>query len=133
MMILALATLLLSLGWLTEGIRYHRSASEIERRLAEVLSSHPTLQSRLTRENIYKKYATIDREQRRFRQTVRAIGTLVSKDSKLDLLALDDKGYRATISVAAQKRKTLESLAKENGLQVARSSGNKLQLQGTWQ
>jgi hypothetical protein len=130
--VLLLAALLLSLSWLVEGIRYARAAQAAASRLNEALAAHPTLQSRLTRENIYAKYHRIDRTQRQFRETVRAIGSLVSKESKLDSLTLDPQGYRATLSVHPKKLQTLETLAQDQGLGVASASGTTLKLKGAW-
>jgi hypothetical protein len=131
-LVLSGALLILGLGWVLEGFRYHRAATAEEKRLEKVLEAHPTLRSRLTRENIYNKYHAVDRRQRQLRRTVRAIGTLVSKDSKLDSLAIDEKGYRATLSAQAKKLQTLRELADDAGLPAKISSGKKLEIRGSW-
>jgi hypothetical protein len=131
-LLLSGALLLLGLGWVAEGFRHHQAATAEERRLDRVLESNPTLRSRLTRENIYKKYHAIDRRQRQLRRTVRAIGTLVSKDSKLDSLTIDGEGYRAILSAQAKKLKTLRELADDVGLPAKITSGKKLEIRGSW-
>lgn len=128
---LVAASLLLGLAWLAEGIRYQRATGALTQELERSLEQHPTLRSRLTRENIHGKYSRIDRRQRQIRDTVRAIGTLISKESKLDTLALDEKGYRATISAPSKKLKTLKELADGAGLH-ATVKGGALELSGGW-
>jgi len=128
---LAVAALLLGIGWLAEGIRYQRSAHSLGQELERVLQEHPTLRSRLTRENIHGKYSRIDKHQRQIRDTVRTIGILISKDSKLNTLAIDEKGYRANISVPRKKLRALKELAAESGLLAAEKSG-RLEVAGAW-
>ena len=125
------AALLLAIAWFAEGIRFQRSASGLKNALQEELSRHPTLQSRLTRENIYEKYRKIDTQQRRIRETLRRIGTLVSKESRLDSLTVDAKGYTALLDAPGPKLSTLKLLASKAGLS-ARVDGAKLRIEGSW-
>ena len=125
------AALLLGIAWFAEGIRFQRSAAGLENALQEELSLHPTLRSHLARENIYEKYRKIDTRQRRIRETLQRIGTLVSKESRLDSLTVDAKGYTALLDAPKSKLSTLKRLASKAGLS-ARIDGTKLRIEGSW-
>jgi len=129
---LVVAALLLGGAWLLEGIRDTRQAGNLEENLSAELAEYPTLQSRLARQNILEKYRKIDRRERQIRDRIQALGTLTSKETRLNSLTIDETGYQASIELPASKRNTLTEMAREAGLKVERSD-RELELKGAWQ
>jgi hypothetical protein len=129
--LLASALLLLAVAWIVEGWQYHRAAQELRKPLEQSLKVHPTLASGITRRNILQRYRDLDRPQRKIRETLRSIGSLTSKDSRLSSLKITPTGYEAGIEAPAQKLPALIKLAKQEGLSAS-VSGNTLLLKGAW-
>ena len=124
---------ILGAAWMIEGIRHAKSASELEARLEKALQEHPALQSRLARTNILEKYRSIDRLQRQIRDRIHAVGTLVSKETKLNRLKVDAQGYQASIDAPSSKLPTLKQMAREADLKLSQKPGaGGLELKGTW-
>jgi len=129
---LVVAAMLLGGAWFIEGVRYARSAQALETHLSTLFQEHPALQSRLARTNILQKYQSTDMLQRQIRDRIHSIGTLVSKETKLDRLSVDTQGYEAVIHAPSSKLSTLKQMAKESGLSLKEGDAG-LHLKGTWQ
>jgi len=128
---IGLILFLLGAVWIAEGIRYRSAISALEARLKAAAGNDPTLVSRITRKNIHDHYVTIDRRQRQIRETMRNIGQLISKDSKLSRLKIDSKGYEASIDAKKNRLRTLKKLADSSAL-PARIEGETLKVKGAW-
>jgi len=131
-LVITLLLMFLAGAWFLEGIRYHRSASAFVERLQRATEKNPALASRITRQNIHTRYLTLDQRQRGIRMTLRRIGTLISKDSKLSHLKVDESGYEAVIESRPAKISTLKKLALSAGL-PAKTDGSRLIVKGAWQ
>jgi hypothetical protein len=129
---IAAGLLLLGIAWFIEGIRYHQASRKYERALTQAAEAHPALASRITRNNIYKKYSSIDHRQREIRETLKKIGRLVSKTSKLDSLHLDERGYEAIIDAPTVKLASLKGIADSLDL-PSQPKEKTLHIQGRWQ
>lgn len=130
-LVLTLAFALLAIAWMIEGIRYHRAAIDVQRPLEKALKENPKLASGILRHNIYQRDNSLDKVQRRLRETLRKIGKLTSRDSKLSELKISPSEYEATIEAPSSKLRILKNLAKNEGLSVE-ISGGKLKLKGAW-
>ncbi len=126
------AFLLLALAWMAEGVRSSRVADAFDRQFSKIASGSPALSSGITRRNIHDRYAAIDRHQREIRQTLRKIGRLISKESKLSSLQFDEKGYVVEIDTKNSKVNTLRKLAEAEGFS-ATVKGNQLLIRGRWE
>lgn len=129
--ILAAALLLLAVAWGVEGWQYHRAGTKLQAPLEQSLEDNPTLASGITRRNILQRYRDLDRPQRQIRQTLKSIGSLTSKDSRLTSLEITPEGYEAKIEASPGKLPTLSRLAKEAGLSST-ATGNTLVVKGAW-
>jgi len=129
---LILAAILLGGAWLIEGVYTANKAVEIQDNLSDLLEEHPALQSGLARRNILEKYRAIDTHQRKIRQKIHSIGSLVSKESKLKTLEVGNQGYRAIIEAPSSQRSTLKEMAKNADLDLT-EHGAELQIKGAWQ
>jgi len=133
--LLAVLLGILGVGYFAEGYRYRRAISAEEAKLDTLLAANPSLSSSYTRESTYKKYSTTNTQQRRIRDRIKAVSRLTSKESKLDSLTVDAKGYQAALTVP-NKPKTLQSLKailRSNHLNNAKFSGNKLEISERFQ
>lgn len=129
--LLILAATIFGGAWFIQGLNDARSADRIREELSRTVEEHPTLQSGPVRRNILEKYSTIDKRQRQIRQKIRAVGSLVSKETKLRELEMDEQGFRAFVEAPASKRTTLRQMAEEAGLETAVESRG-LRIKGAW-
>jgi len=125
---------LFGLAWISEGFYYRQQIETFRKSLGKAVGGERLLASGITRESIFKKYHTIDLRQRKIRDTVRKIGSLIGKESKLERLELTPKGYHAELSVTSGKIKEVQKAA--DGLGISSSVDrvhSKVTLKGTWQ
>lgn len=128
---ISLLLLLLALFWVGEGLRYRQERLSLEAKVQEVSEGDPTLVSAITRRNIRDRYRSIDRRQRQIRTTMRKIGRLISKETKLSRLNIDTQGYEAIIETTKNRLHTLKELADSLAL-PSRSDGKRFIVKGTW-
>lgn len=124
--VISILLLLLSVGYIAEGLRYQKSLSTLDERVDRLKSKYPSLKNRstLVLDSIYKSDYVIDSLQRKIRDRLKAISSLTSKNSKIDKLKIDDKGYAVTISSDKKTMKKLLKYAKTKNLKVNSSSGS---------
>lgn len=126
---------LLGLLWFAEGYRTHRAIGSAETRLEQLLDANPSLRSSYTREATWKKYSTTNTQQRRIRDRIKAISRLTSKETKLDTLSVDTKGYKAALSVPDNPKtlQSLKTLLRDGHLKNGRFNGGKLETSEVFQ
>jgi len=125
----------LGLAWFAEGYRYHRAIGTAESRLEQLLDANPGLRSSYTREATWKKYSATNAQQRKIRDRIKAISRLTSKETKLDTLTIDSKGYKAALSVPDNPKtlQSLKTLLQDGHLKNGRFSGGKLETSEVFQ
>ena len=128
---ISLALLLLGVIWTTEGIRYRKAKTSLVEKTQKLTEQNPALASSIVRKNIHDQYAAVDRLQRQVRDTLRRIGRLISKESKLSHLKVDARGYTAVIEASGNRLATLKKLADSADL-PATIKGTQLVLHGEW-
>jgi hypothetical protein len=122
------------LSWIAEGIHYRQQIGSFHEQLGQAVGEESLLASRITRESIFKKYDAIDRRQRKIRETVRKIGSLVGKESKLERLKVTPKGYEAELDVKQNKIEEVRQAASSLGLSPSVDKPrSKVLLKGSWQ
>jgi len=134
-LLLAGALSLLGLGYAAEGYRYGRNIKIQEQHLEKQLDAHPALRSSYAREATYKKYTALNTQQRRIRDRIKAISRLTGKETKLNSLNIDTKGYQATLNVPdkAKTRHAVKTILQSAGIKNAKYTGGKLEISEVFQ
>jgi len=122
---------LLAIGYFFEGIRYQKSISLADEKIEAVKSRHPQLQGKsdIVLNNLYESKFAIDSMQRKIRDRLKSISKLTSKESKIDSLKIDQKGYEVLISVDKKSLVDLKKIAKSKKL-IVQDANNSLMLKG---
>ena len=124
-LMLAAAFSLFAIIFFVEGSRYGANAQEGEAKMQELLEAYPSLQSKYTRESIVNKYKTIDRLERKKREFVKAISSIIFKGVTLNSLQIDAKTLKAQFTCKdAGVAKRVKALAKKNQLKILPVSGS---------
>ncbi len=130
---IAISTLLalLSTGYIAEGLRYQSALSSLEDKVNKAKNKYPSLKNKssMVLNNLYQSNHEIDSLQRKIRDRLKDISRLTSKNSKIDILKIDTKGYQATITADNKSIKELQKHAKAKKLIIA-SAKDKLKLKG---
>ncbi len=93
--------------------------------MQELLEAYPSLQSKYTRESIVNKYKTIDQVERKKRELVKAVSSMIFKGVTLDSLQIDAKILKAQFTCKdAAVSKRVKALAKKNQLKILPVSGS---------
>jgi hypothetical protein len=121
---LAIAFGIFGTAFWIDGINSNRQIIELDNRLGDKFAKYPSLQSSITRRNIYSKYSKIDKEQRGIREFLKAIGKVVTIDSKVDSLDIEKNRAEATIKIKNGKISKIKSIAKRSGLKVTTKSSD---------
>ncbi len=120
---------LFGFGWWLDGLKINKTYNILDEKLASQLSQYPSLQSSIARENIYKKYEKIDKKQRAIREFLKGIGKLITKESKVISLKIDNKTATATINIEGGYLNRIKSLAKSLGFNVYSKSSTTIVVQ----
>ena len=99
--------------FIAEGARYGDGKAG-EKELQTLYASHPSLQSSYTREGVVKKYRDLDTQERKKRDSIKDLSSIIFKGVTLTSLHVDDKKFKAMyVCVSAQVSKKLQELAKK--------------------
>jgi hypothetical protein len=92
-----LSAILLCFGivFTIEGLRYSSLIDSMRGEVDRVLEDYPSLQSSYARDNIAKKYQTIDTKERHKREILKNLSNLVAKDISVESLKMDNKKFVA--------------------------------------
>ena len=116
--------------YFVEGSRYANDTAAQEEEMRLLLEDYPSLQSNYTRESIASKYKTIDNQERKKRDVIKALSKMIFKGSTLTSLLVENKKFQATFSTKDENTKRkLKSLAKKEGFnssEVANSNDLKI-------
>lgn len=130
---LASIFMLFAILFIAEGARYGGQSEAGEEELQSLYEAYPALQSSYTREGIVSKYRNIDQKERRKRDVVKTLGSMIFKGVTLTALHLDDKKFKAQFSCAdAQVAKRVKALAKKTKYNTSKIKGSHdLSIEGT--
>jgi len=128
---LAVLFVLFGLMFFVEGSRYGGDSAAQEEEMQMLLEEHPSLQSSYTRDSIASKYKTIDTKERKKREVVKALSSMLFKGTTLTLLSMNDKKFQAeftcTSENVAKKLQTLAKKEKFNSSKIANSHNVKIE------
>ena len=131
---IALATLftLFALAFFVEGWRYSRGSEVTKAEIEALIEEYPSLQSQYTRKSIAEKYRTIDKNERKKRDTVKTLGAMIFKGVTVDIFKMDDKGFSVRFKCTdAKVAKHLKELSKKEGFSNVKTlTGNMVQIEG---
>lgn len=104
-----------------EGLRYDGENKEEAEQIAALLSSYPALQSSYSRESIAKKYQSIDAQERKKRERIKAVSKMIFKGSTLSTFSMDSQKFQALFVCSDEKVvKKVEALAKKENFSAKR-------------
>lgn len=128
---LAAIFIVFGIVWFVEGTRYTVDVDALKHQRATYDIKYPAMGSSYTRSSILEKYRGIDIRERRKRDVVRRIFSVLFNGVVLRRMDIGNKHYSAQIAVsndAALKR--LDRLLKQVGLTKERTDGKVIYLKG---
>jgi len=130
-MIISVLLLLLASGYMLEGIRYRQGIATVEKKVENAKSKYPQLKEKsgMVLRNLYQSSHEIDTLQRKIRDHLKSISRLTSKESKIDHLKIDTKGYEVMIATDTKNIPELKQYAQSQKLRVE-DSNSSLKLKG---
>jgi uncharacterized protein YdcH (DUF465 family) len=131
-MIVAAVFLVFAVMFFVEGWRYSHELKTGEGEMQRLLEEHPSLQSRIKRENIAAKYQTIDSMERKKREVVKTLAGMIFKGVTFHEFTMNEKGFKARFSCRdAKVAERLGTLAKKENFSVSKEAGsNDLWIEG---
>jgi hypothetical protein len=130
---LAAIFVLFAIIYFVEGSRYGGESEAQAEEMQALLEDYPSLQSSYTRQSISDKYRTIDKNERKKRDVIKALSHMIFKGSTLTSLLVDDKRFQAQFACKdagiAKKLKELAKKEKFNTSKIANS--NDVKIEGT--
>jgi len=125
--------LIFALMFAVEGRRYRQVVDTMQEKLVLLLKDYPALQSQYARENIAKKYRTIDREERHKREVLKDLSRLVLPGVEVESLLMGRKSFSITLKCPDEKSVVrVQSLAKEKQYKASRTgSDNLVKIEGS--
>ena len=129
--LLVAVLLLFGILWITEGVRYTKGNDDLQAVRSAYYAQYPSMKNGYSRENILQKYRKIDRQERKKRNIVSKIASILSKKVILTRLTIDKQKYRATFKILdASLQKRVQQMLKQSGLQIIRASENEITVGG---
>ncbi|WP_309499660.1 hypothetical protein [Sulfurovum sp.] len=124
---------LFAIMFFIEGLRYSNNAKIGEEEMEKLLEANPSLQSKYTRESIAARYKTLDTAERKKREIVKAVSSMIFKGVTLTSLEIDDKKFKVHFSCKdAEIANRVKELAKKHKMNTSALSGtNDLKIEGT--
>lgn len=86
-----------------EGLRNGGNSKNVQEEMDTLLEKYPTLQSQYTRESIFDKYKTIDKNERKKREVLKSFSRMIFKGVTLTSLTLNEKAFKAEFSCSDKK------------------------------
>lgn len=128
---LAILFTLFALAFFVEGWHYSRGSEVTKAEIEALIEEYPALQSQYTRKSIAEKYRTIDKNERKKRDTVKTLGAMIFKGVTVDTFKMDDKGFSVRFKCTdAKVAKHLKELSKNEGFPNAKTlTGNIVQIE----
>ena len=122
---------LMSLIFFIEGARYSGNSKVIQMEMEEMFEAYPALSSKYTRDSIVSKYKTLDSVERKKRETIKTLGSMIFKGVTLNTFEMNDQKFSVHFSCEdAKVFKRVKALAKKNNfstVNVSRSHDLKIE------
>ena len=113
---LSILLVIFALTFFVEGWRYGHASQSMEAEITALLEEHPSLQSQYKRRSIAEKYRAIDSLERKKRDTIKTLSSMLFKGVKVDHFSMDDKGFAIRFKCSdAKVAKHLREYAKKEG------------------
>ena len=122
--IVSVLLVLFAIGYLVEGIRYQKAITSVEEKVEAAKSKYPQLEGKsgMVLRSLYQSNHEVDSLQRKIRDHLKSISRLTSKESKIDTLKIDTKGYDVTIATEKKNIAELKKYARSKKLIVLDSN-----------
>jgi len=128
--ILSLLLVFLGVIFLVEGGRIRGSVEESIARYDNLIDKNPKLSSAMIRKSILSKYEPIDKLERTKRDYLEKISKMLSVNSSLKSLSLDDKKITATIKTKnSSVSKQVKKHASSGGFKIIKSNNQDITIQ----
>ncbi len=112
--LLATVFLIFAAVFFVEGRQYTKGLQMQEKKMQDLLSSYPSLQSKIQRDSVALKYRTIDTKERHKREIIKTLGTMIFKGVRLNTFEMNEKKFKVIFSCENSKIvKKVETLAKK--------------------
>jgi len=123
---LSIILAIFALTFFVEGWRYGHASQSMEAEINALLEEYPSLQSQYKRRSIAEKYRAIDSLERKKRDTVKTLASMLFKGVKVDRFSMDDKGFKVRFKCSSAKvAKHLREYAKKEGFTAIKTlTGN---------
>jgi hypothetical protein len=117
---------LFALMFFVEGWRYSHDSQATQEEMQILLEAHPSWQSQYTRESITAKYRTIDKNERKKREVVKTLASMIFKGVKVSTFQMNEKNFKVDfICKDAKVTQRLIQLAKKSEFKSAKTiAGN---------
>ena len=130
--ILASIFVLFSIIYFVEGSRYGGDGETEKKQMQELLENYPSLKSSYSRKNIASKYKKIDIKERKKRDIIKSLSSMIFKGSKITSLYVNDNKFNAQFSCKdASVTTKLMELAKKEKFHSSKMPNNNLKVEGT--
>jgi len=115
---------ILSVVFIIEGNRAKSSLMNDEAKLTTLLDDNPRLTSSMIRESVLAKYQPVDTQERSKRESIKEISKLLSANSQLQILSIEENLIKATITTKDQMvNKQVKEHASSKQFTIQNSAG----------
>jgi len=115
---------ILSVVFIIEGNRAKSSLMNDEEKLTILLDDNPRLTSSMIRESVLAKYQPVDTQERSKRESIKEISKLLSANSQLQILSIEENLIKATITTKDQMvNKQVKEHASSKQFTIQNSAG----------
>lgn len=115
---------ILSVVFIIEGNRTKSSLMNDEAKLTTLLDDNPRLTSSMIRESVLAKYQPVDTQERSKRESIKEISKLLSANSQLQILSIEENLIKATITTKDQMvNKQVKEHASSKQFTIQNSAG----------
>ena len=122
---------LFALMFFVEGWRYTNDSKATQEEMQKLLEEYPSLQSQYTRKSISVKYSSIDAKERKKRDRVKTVASMIFKGVKVESFSMNEKIFKVEFSCSSAKvAKRLLQFAKKSEFNSAKIlTGNTVQIE----
>ncbi|MEA1879129.1 MAG: hypothetical protein U9N11_00570 [Campylobacterota bacterium] len=114
-----------------EASRYGGGDTSAKEELEALYESYPELASSYTRDDISQKYRTIDANERKKRESIKSVGSMIFKGSTLTSLTVNEKGFSALFACEdSNVSSRLKTLADKKNFKVTDTTSSSLRMEG---
>jgi len=117
--------------FIIEGIKYKNTLTQMEDEIALVLSKYPSLQSKYSRDNIAKKYKKIDIKERKKRDILKGLSSLLIRGVTLSSLSINSKNFYTTLKTPNEETLIrIKKIAIKKGYKTSRKGEDIIKIEG---